>query len=219
MGEAKPKLTSAHYPQPLTGDQPEHIDGLPLGTRGGMKFRHNFPADGEYRFSIPRSRYRPLHARRRDPSHRDHPRRRSRSVSRGAGRTRGSEDRSIRAAHRARAEIMKRFTNIPVQVKAGTYDVGGHVHRAGARRVGRIRRLPARRRVQPRRSRAAPDWRRARSWGRSTRRACRRRRAGEAIFICRRAGESGQGVRPPHRREPRAPRVPASGHRRRTSIR
>lgn len=29
-----------------------HIDGFPLGTRGGMKFTHFFPADGEYRFSI-----------------------------------------------------------------------------------------------------------------------------------------------------------------------
>src|SRR5690606_8061118 len=29
-----------------------HIDGFPLGTRGGMRFNHFFPADGEYRFSI-----------------------------------------------------------------------------------------------------------------------------------------------------------------------
>ena len=52
VGEAKPKLASASYPQPLTANQPGHLDGLPLGTRGGMKFRHVFPADGEYRFSI-----------------------------------------------------------------------------------------------------------------------------------------------------------------------
>ena len=29
-----------------------HVDGLPLGTRGGMLFSHTFPADGEYRFTI-----------------------------------------------------------------------------------------------------------------------------------------------------------------------
>jgi hypothetical protein len=29
-----------------------HLDGLPLGTRGGMLFAHDFPADGEYRFTI-----------------------------------------------------------------------------------------------------------------------------------------------------------------------
>ena len=29
-----------------------HIDGFPLGTRGGMRFTHFFPADGEYRFNV-----------------------------------------------------------------------------------------------------------------------------------------------------------------------
>jgi len=29
-----------------------HIDGLPLGTRGGMLVEHHFPADGEYTFNI-----------------------------------------------------------------------------------------------------------------------------------------------------------------------
>jgi hypothetical protein len=33
-------------------DQSEHIDGLPLGTRGGMIVDHYFPADGEYEFNI-----------------------------------------------------------------------------------------------------------------------------------------------------------------------
>ena len=28
--------------------QDQHIDGLPLGTRGGMLVKHNFPLDGEY---------------------------------------------------------------------------------------------------------------------------------------------------------------------------
>jgi hypothetical protein len=28
--------------------QDQHIDGLPLGTRGGLLVRHNFPVDGEY---------------------------------------------------------------------------------------------------------------------------------------------------------------------------
>ena len=51
VGEST-KLTSAHYSVP-EGDQPDHLNGLPLGTRGGVKFRHNFPADGEYRFTIP----------------------------------------------------------------------------------------------------------------------------------------------------------------------
>src|SRR5438552_1948093 len=34
VGESVPKVGSATYPQPESGDQPAHIDGLPLGTRG-----------------------------------------------------------------------------------------------------------------------------------------------------------------------------------------
>ena len=33
-------------------DQAFHIEGLPLGTRGGMLVTHDFPADGDYDFSI-----------------------------------------------------------------------------------------------------------------------------------------------------------------------
>jgi mono/diheme cytochrome c family protein len=29
-----------------------HVEGLPLGTRGGLMVRHEFPADGDYTFSI-----------------------------------------------------------------------------------------------------------------------------------------------------------------------
>jgi hypothetical protein len=44
--------TEASYIAPGDTSQNQHIDGLPLGTRGGMLVRHNFPADGEYKFSI-----------------------------------------------------------------------------------------------------------------------------------------------------------------------
>jgi Protein of unknown function (DUF1592)/Protein of unknown function (DUF1588)/Protein of unknown function (DUF1587)/Protein of unknown function (DUF1585)/Protein of unknown function (DUF1595)/Cytochrome C oxidase, cbb3-type, subunit III len=32
--------------------QDQHIEGLPLGTRGGMLVRHNFPLDGEYTIRV-----------------------------------------------------------------------------------------------------------------------------------------------------------------------
>ena len=32
--------------------QDDHIEGLPLGTRGGLLIRHNFPLDAEYQFSV-----------------------------------------------------------------------------------------------------------------------------------------------------------------------
>lgn len=34
------------------GNQYAHLEGLPLGTRGGILVEHNFPADGEYRLNI-----------------------------------------------------------------------------------------------------------------------------------------------------------------------
>jgi mono/diheme cytochrome c family protein len=42
----------ATYLAPGDTSQNQHIEGLPLGTRGGMMTRHDFPADGEYKFAI-----------------------------------------------------------------------------------------------------------------------------------------------------------------------
>ncbi|HEX5430967.1 MAG TPA: DUF1592 domain-containing protein [Bryobacteraceae bacterium] len=44
--------SEADYISPGDTSQNEHIEGLPLGTRGGMRVQHNFPADGDYQFSI-----------------------------------------------------------------------------------------------------------------------------------------------------------------------
>jgi hypothetical protein len=44
--------TEMTYTAPGDTSQNMHIEGLPLGTRGGMMARHIFPADGEYKFSI-----------------------------------------------------------------------------------------------------------------------------------------------------------------------
>ena len=123
VGEAKPKLASAYYPQPLTADQPGHVDGLPLGTRGGMKFRHTFPADGEYRFSIGDLGI-DLYTRAVETRHTVIIVVDGREVFRES--LGGAEDLKVidQGGAPARAAIMKRFTNIPVTVKAGTYDVG-----------------------------------------------------------------------------------------------
>jgi hypothetical protein len=40
------------YTAPPGLSQEKHLDGLPLGTRGGMVFRHTFPLDAEYEFTI-----------------------------------------------------------------------------------------------------------------------------------------------------------------------
>ena len=37
---------------PRTASQMRHVEGAPFGTRGGVSFLHNFPADGEYVFRM-----------------------------------------------------------------------------------------------------------------------------------------------------------------------
>jgi len=45
-------LVRADYRVPPDDGQEDHVEGLPLGTRGGLLFRHNFPQEAEYEFSI-----------------------------------------------------------------------------------------------------------------------------------------------------------------------
>ncbi|HET9269993.1 MAG TPA: DUF1592 domain-containing protein, partial [Vicinamibacterales bacterium] len=49
IGDAKVQPTTAEFLIPRNLSQNEHVDGLPLGTRGGRVVRHVFPADGEYK--------------------------------------------------------------------------------------------------------------------------------------------------------------------------
>jgi mono/diheme cytochrome c family protein len=44
--------TEAKYIAPGDNSQNYRLEGLPMGTRGGMLIRHNFLADGEYTFEI-----------------------------------------------------------------------------------------------------------------------------------------------------------------------
>jgi hypothetical protein len=45
-----PKITASSETYRVRGDlsQTEHLEGMPLGTRGGVAARHTFPLDGEY---------------------------------------------------------------------------------------------------------------------------------------------------------------------------
>jgi hypothetical protein len=45
-------LVRVAYRVPPDDSQQDHVDGLPLGTRGGLLFIHNFPQDADYEFSI-----------------------------------------------------------------------------------------------------------------------------------------------------------------------
>src|SRR5690606_30671407 len=43
--------TQTKYPAPR-GEQTRHVEGLPLGTRGGMRVTHNFPLDATYEIRV-----------------------------------------------------------------------------------------------------------------------------------------------------------------------
>lgn len=119
VGSANPRVSSVKYSVAANQD-PENP--LPPGTRGGVRFHHNFPADGEYRITITDLGVGPY----------------SNALEnectlvilidgrlvfrRSIG---GAADLALadRKAGTGRAQIMDRFSKIPVQVKAGVRDV------------------------------------------------------------------------------------------------
>jgi mono/diheme cytochrome c family protein len=52
LGDPNSSPTEATYKVPRTQSQMVHIEGAPLGTRGGVSLVHVFPADGEYSFRV-----------------------------------------------------------------------------------------------------------------------------------------------------------------------
>ena len=52
LGNPSPRPASATYRPARGTDQSAHVDGLPLGTRGGLLAEHLFPADGDYKLNI-----------------------------------------------------------------------------------------------------------------------------------------------------------------------
>jgi mono/diheme cytochrome c family protein len=123
VGEPNPKLASVYFAPP-TDDQDSYVDGLPLGTRGGTRFTHTFPADGEYRFTIGDILEGGLYPGRtletpqtlvvlldRDEVFR--------------AKLGGEEDLALVDHEGApgRAQIMQRFAAIPVKVTAGVHEI------------------------------------------------------------------------------------------------
>jgi hypothetical protein len=52
VGDLTATETTAIYQSPETLVQDRHLEGLPLGSRGGMRISHYFPLDAEYHFSV-----------------------------------------------------------------------------------------------------------------------------------------------------------------------
>jgi hypothetical protein len=121
VGEPVPKVATAYFPPP-TEDQEAYVDGMPLGTRGGLRVTHNFLADGEYRLSLTNLGV-GLYPRALETEHTlivlvD----RNEVFRRNIG---GPADLALmdRGGAPARAEIMGRFENIPIEVAAGVHEI------------------------------------------------------------------------------------------------
>jgi hypothetical protein len=52
IGDPEAAPGSTTYRVPRTAAQLAHVEGAPIGTRGGVSVIHNFPADGEYSFRM-----------------------------------------------------------------------------------------------------------------------------------------------------------------------
>jgi hypothetical protein len=52
VGDIDASPSTTVYKIPKTVSQVEHVEGTPLGTRGGIAVTHNFPADGDYVFEL-----------------------------------------------------------------------------------------------------------------------------------------------------------------------
>ncbi|MCA0377440.1 MAG: DUF1592 domain-containing protein [Gemmatimonadetes bacterium] len=52
VGDPKASVATSTYKIPRLASQLEQVDGAPAGTRGGTSVTHNFPADGEYVFTV-----------------------------------------------------------------------------------------------------------------------------------------------------------------------
>src|SRR6185436_3549696 len=52
VGDRNASASSTTWKVPRTSSQMRHVEGAPLGTRGGLSVMHVFPADGEYLFKI-----------------------------------------------------------------------------------------------------------------------------------------------------------------------
>ena len=119
VGNANPRVSSVTYS--ITANQSPD-NPLPPGTRGGVRFKHNFPADGEYRFTLPDLGIVPYS---------NALEKQSTVVIMLDGKTvfrksiGGQDDLSLvdRKAGSGRDQVMERFSKIPVPVTAGNHDV------------------------------------------------------------------------------------------------
>ena len=60
VGDRTMQASRTEYRAPAGLRQTAHLEGLPLGTRGGLLIEHTFPLDGEYEFRVTAGGFAPL---------------------------------------------------------------------------------------------------------------------------------------------------------------
>jgi mono/diheme cytochrome c family protein len=119
IGSANPRVSSVKY-SIESNQNPDNPP--PPGTRGGIRFKHNFPADGEYRVTVDDLGVGPYSNALENESTLivmiD-----GRVVFRKPIGGRADLALADQEAGTGRAQIMARFSKIPVQVEAGVHDV------------------------------------------------------------------------------------------------
>ena len=119
IGSPNPRVSDVKY-SIAANQNPD--EPLPLGTRGGIRFKHNFPADGEYRINV-NDLGQGLYTNTAENE--------STLVIMIDGKVvfrkpvGGPADQALedRKGADGRAQVMTRFAKIPVQVQAGVRDV------------------------------------------------------------------------------------------------
>jgi mono/diheme cytochrome c family protein len=125
VGRSSIAPSSREYRANPAADQSHHIDGLPLGTRGGMQIEHYFAADGEYEFNIRDFFFGGAgYVTKIDAPHRvilliDDSRVFEQSVGGPQDLTAVDQQQAIAAE-----ELQKRFNHIRLRIKAGMHRVG-----------------------------------------------------------------------------------------------
>jgi hypothetical protein len=125
IGRADAKSSTHEYRTPIYADQNSHVDGLPLGTRGGFFVDFYFPADGEYVFNITDFHWMGAgYVTKVDSRHEViltiDDERVFQAAAGGAADLKAVDQRQAAAAD----EMQSRFNNIHVKVKAGQRRVG-----------------------------------------------------------------------------------------------
>jgi mono/diheme cytochrome c family protein len=117
VGNPNPRVANVKY---LVNQNSDEV--MPPGTRGGIRFKHNFPADGEYRINFPDLSVGLYTGSVENASTLVMTIDGKVVIKKPIG---GPEDLALadRKGADGRAQIMSRFQKIPVQVQAGIHDV------------------------------------------------------------------------------------------------